>query len=112
MRVTGQDVPATCSNISRTELRRHRSCVEDGLVLAVFSRCVLIARVEPSIEQNINDARPRRLLGNPEFISKSAECCKYILRFSPQEIGFRLDTYMRPPESNAHNQRSVSFVIV
>ncbi len=105
-------MPATCSNISRLELRRHRSCVEDGLVLAVFSMCALIARVEPSIEQNLNDTRPRRLLGIAEFISKSAECGKYILRFSPQEIGFRMDTYMRPPESNAHNQRSVSYDIV
>ncbi len=33
-----------CSSISRPELKRHRSCVEDGLVLAVICRCTLVDR--------------------------------------------------------------------
>ncbi len=37
-------VPAVCSSISRPDLKRHRSCVEDGLVLAVIGRCALVAR--------------------------------------------------------------------
>ncbi len=39
------DVPEVCSSISQPELRRHRSCVEDGLVLAVIGRCVLVVRL-------------------------------------------------------------------
>ncbi len=42
LRVTRLDVPEVCSNISRPKLRRHRSCVEDGLALAVISRCALV----------------------------------------------------------------------
>ncbi len=34
---------AICSSISRHEQKRHRSCVEDGLVLAVIGRCALVA---------------------------------------------------------------------
>ncbi len=36
------DVPEVCSSISQLELRRHRSCIEDGLVLAVIGRCALV----------------------------------------------------------------------
>ncbi len=36
---------ARCSSISQLELRRHRSCVEDSLVLAVNGRCSLVARL-------------------------------------------------------------------
>ncbi len=35
-------MPEVCSIISHPELRRHRSCVEGGLVLAVIGRCALI----------------------------------------------------------------------
>ncbi len=38
------DAPAVCASISRPELKRHRSRGEDGLALAVFRRCALIAR--------------------------------------------------------------------
>ncbi len=44
LRVTRLDVPEVCSNISQPELRRLHSCVDDGLVLAVIGRCVLVAR--------------------------------------------------------------------
>ncbi len=40
--VTRLDVPEVCSSISQPELRRHRPCVEDGLVLAVIGRCALV----------------------------------------------------------------------
>ncbi len=43
--VTKLDVPEVCSSISQPELRRHRSCVEDGLVLAVIGRCALVDRL-------------------------------------------------------------------
>ncbi len=43
-RVTRLDVPEVFSRISQTEVRRHHSCVEDGLVLAVIGRCALLAR--------------------------------------------------------------------
>ncbi len=33
------------SRISQCELRRHRSCVEDGLVPAVIGRSALVARL-------------------------------------------------------------------
>ncbi len=33
------------SRISQSELRRHRSCVEDDLVLAVVGRYALVARL-------------------------------------------------------------------
>ncbi len=29
----------------KRELRRHRSCIEDGLVLAIIGRCALLARL-------------------------------------------------------------------
>ncbi len=41
--VTRLEVPAVCSSISRREWKRHRSCVEDGLVLALIGRCALVA---------------------------------------------------------------------
>ncbi len=44
LRVARLEVPEICSSISRHEQKTHRSCVEDGLVLAVISRCVLVAR--------------------------------------------------------------------
>ncbi len=34
-----------CSKISQTELRRHRSCVEDGLVIAAIGRRALVDRL-------------------------------------------------------------------
>ncbi len=37
--MTRLDEPEVCSSISQPELRRHRSCVEDGLVLTVIGRC-------------------------------------------------------------------------
>ncbi len=39
------DVQEVCSRISQPELRRHRSCVKDGLVLAVIGRCALVDRL-------------------------------------------------------------------
>ncbi len=45
LRVTRLDVPEVCSRISQPELRRHRSCIEDGLVLAVIGRCALVDRL-------------------------------------------------------------------
>ncbi len=45
VRVTVLDVSAACSSISRPESKRHRSCAEDGLVLAVIGRCALIVRL-------------------------------------------------------------------
>ncbi len=45
LRVTRLDVPGVWSSISRPKLRRHRSCVEDGLVLAIIGRCALLARL-------------------------------------------------------------------
>ncbi len=45
LRVTRLDVPEVCSSISQLELKRRRSCVEDGLVLAVIGRCALVARL-------------------------------------------------------------------
>ncbi len=45
LRVTRLDVPAALSIISRPELRRHCSCVEDVLVLAVIGRRALVARL-------------------------------------------------------------------
>ncbi len=44
--VTRLDVPAVCCSISRPELKRHRSYVEDGLVLAIIGRCALVDRLE------------------------------------------------------------------
>ncbi len=38
-------MPEVCSKISQSELRRHRSCVEDGLVLAVIGKCALLVRI-------------------------------------------------------------------
>ncbi len=32
-------------SIALHELKRHRSCVEDGLVIAVIGRCALVARL-------------------------------------------------------------------
>ncbi len=43
--VTRLEVLAICSSISLYEPKRHRSCVEDGLVLAVVGRCALVARL-------------------------------------------------------------------
>ncbi len=43
--MTRLDVPAVCCSISRPELKRHRSCVEDVLVLAVIGRRALVARL-------------------------------------------------------------------
>ncbi len=37
-------MPEGCSSISQPELRRHRSCVEDGLFLAVIGRCAIVDR--------------------------------------------------------------------
>ncbi len=45
LRVTRLDVLEVCSIISQAERRRHRSCVEDGLVLAVIAKCVLVDRL-------------------------------------------------------------------
>ncbi len=36
---------SVCSSISLPGQRRHRSFVEDGLVLAVFGRCALVDRL-------------------------------------------------------------------
>ncbi len=41
--VTRLEVLAICSSISLHELRRYRSCVEDGLVLAVIGRFAHVA---------------------------------------------------------------------
>ncbi len=45
LRVTRLDLPEVCSTISQSELRRHRSYVEDGLVLAVIGTYALVARL-------------------------------------------------------------------
>ncbi len=45
LRMIRLDVPEVCSSISQPELRRHRSCVEDVLVLAVIGRCALVVRL-------------------------------------------------------------------
>ncbi len=42
--MTRLDGPAVCSRISRPELKRRRSCLEDGLVFVVIGRCALVAR--------------------------------------------------------------------
>ncbi len=42
--VTRLDVPAVCCSILRPQLKRHRTCVEDGLVLAVICSRALVAR--------------------------------------------------------------------
>ncbi len=39
------DVLEVCSRISLSERIRHRSCVEDGLVLAVVGRCAPVDRL-------------------------------------------------------------------
>ncbi len=46
------EVPAICSSISRHEQKRHRSCDEDDLVLAVIGRCALVARLGVGGERN------------------------------------------------------------
>ncbi len=38
-------MPEVCCRISQPELRRHRSFVEDGLLLAVIGWCALINRL-------------------------------------------------------------------
>ncbi len=45
MRVTIVEVPTICSSVSRHDPKRHRSFVEDGLVLAVIGRCALLVRI-------------------------------------------------------------------
>ncbi len=45
LRVTRLEVPAIYSSISRHEQKTHRSCAEDGLVLAEIGRCALVDRL-------------------------------------------------------------------
>ncbi len=40
--MTRLEVPEICFSISRPEPKRHRSCVADGLILAVIGRCALL----------------------------------------------------------------------
>ncbi len=44
-RVARLDVPAVCSSFSQTEPKCYRSCVKEGLILAVIERCALVARL-------------------------------------------------------------------
>ncbi len=44
-RVARLKVPTICSSISRHEQKRHRSCVENVLVLAGIGRCALVDRL-------------------------------------------------------------------
>ncbi len=46
LRVTSLEAPAICPNISRHAQKMHRSCVENGLILAVLCRCALLAQLE------------------------------------------------------------------
>ncbi len=45
------DVFAVCSSISLSGQMRHRSCVADGMVLAVIGRCALVARLKVEVRR-------------------------------------------------------------
>ncbi len=77
--MTRLEVPAIYSSISRREPKRHRSCVEDGLVLAVIGRCALVALL------GVGGDEPQPTMKSLMFVNKSRNlwCCRCWLLHLP-----------------------------